>query len=116
MLAALREITGDPRIASCEAQATRFLPGHVLTAHSDRDAAENRLWAFVLNFTRPWKPDWGGLLLFHGPDGHVEQGFTPGFNTLNLFRVPQPHAVSQVASFAQGQRLAISGWFLKDAG
>jgi SM-20-related protein len=107
----MRALTGDDRIAACDAQATRFLPGHVLTVHNDRDRDQRRLYAFVMNFTRPWRADWGGLLLFYGADGHVEQGFTPGFNTLNLFRVPQAHAVSQVASFAQGPRLAISGWF-----
>lgn len=112
----MRALTGDDRIAACDAQATRFLPGHVLTVHSDRDRDQKRLYAFVMNFTRPWRPDWGGLLLFHGADGHVEQGFTPGFNTLNLFRVPQAHAVSQVATFAQGARLAISGWFTTGPG
>lgn len=111
MIAFMRTVTGDARIAACDAQATRFLPGHVLTVHNDRDRDQRRLYAFVMNFSRPWRADWGGLLLFHDADGHVEQGFTPGFNTLNLFRVPQAHAVSQVASFAQGARLAISGWF-----
>ena len=111
MIGFMRALTGDDRIAACDAQATRFLPGHVLTVHNDRDRDNRRLFAFVLNFTRPWRADWGGLLLFYGADGHVEQGFTPTFNSLNLFRVPQAHAVSQVASFAQGTRLAISGWF-----
>lgn len=107
----MRTLTGDERIAACDAQASRFLPGHVLTVHNDRDRDQRRLFAFVMNFSRPWRADWGGLLLFYGPDGHVEQGFTPGFNSLNLFRVPQAHAVSQVATYAQGARLAISGWF-----
>ncbi len=111
VLAFMRTLTGDERIAACDAQASRFLPGHVLTVHNDRDRDQRRLFAFVMNFSRPWRADWGGLLLFYGPDGHVEQGFTPGFNSLNLFRVPQAHAVSQVATYAQGARLAISGWF-----
>lgn len=114
VLGFMRRLTGDDRITSCEAQATRFFPGHALTAHSDNDGKGARLYAFVLNFTRPWRPDWGGLLLFHGSDGHVEQGFTPGFNSLNVFRVPMAHAVSQVASFAQAPRLAISGWFQQE--
>lgn len=111
MIGFMQALTGDERIAACDAQATRFLPGHVLTVHNDRDADQRRLYAFVMNFTRPWRADWGGLLLFYGEDGHIQQGFTPGFNTLNLFQVPQAHAVSQVATFALGARLAISGWF-----
>lgn len=107
-----RDLTGDGRITACDAQATRFLPGHVLTAHNDRDLKGRRLYAFVFNFSRDWKPDWGGLLLFHDAGGHVSEGFTPGFNTLNLFKAPQPHAVSQVADYAAHPRLAVSGWFL----
>lgn len=111
MIGFMRALTGDGRISACDAQATRFLPGHVLTVHNDRDRDQRRLYAFVMNFSRPWRADWGGLLLFYGEEGHVDQGFTPGFNTLNLFRVPQAHAVSQVATFAKASRLAISGWF-----
>ena len=70
---------------------------------------DRRLFAHVFNFTRVWNPDWGGLLVFHGADGHVERGFTPGFNSLNLFRTPQSHSVTQVSTFAQQPRLAISG-------
>lgn len=106
----LRALTGQPA-RSVYAQATRFLPGHVLTEHSDLGRG-NRLTALVFNLTRKWRADWGGLLLFHGPDGHVERGFTPDFNSLNLFTVPQNHSVSQVASFAKAPRLAISGWLL----
>lgn len=116
MIGFMRRLTGDDRIVACDAQATRFLPGHVLTVHNDRDRTNRRLYAFVMNFSRTWRADWGGLLLFYGSDGHVIEGFTPGFNTLNVFRVPQAHAVSQVASFAPEPRLAISGWFMAEGG
>jgi hypothetical protein len=43
-------------------------------------------------------------------DGHVSEGYTPAYNALNLFRVPQRHAVSYVAPFAGAPRLAITGW------
>ena len=110
-LAVLRTLTGaeDPRSVFC--QASRFLPGHVLTEHSDR-GREKRLFAHVFNFTRMWNPDWGGLLVFHDEAGHVARGFTPGFNSLNLFRTPQSHSVTQIATFAQQPRLAISGWLM----
>lgn len=105
----LRDLTGvEPDY--CDAQATRYTAGHFLTAHDDAVEGKNRLFAYVLNFTPRWRPDWGGLLLFHDADGHVAEGYTPAFNALNVFRVGQPHAVSQVASFVTAPRLAITGW------
>ena len=93
-----------------DAQATRYRPGDFLTAHDDDVAGKHRLYAYVLNFTPAWRPDWGGLLAFHDADGHVSEAYTPTFNALNIFRVPQQHAVTQVASFAGAQRLSITGW------
>lgn len=106
----LRRLTGDPRIAYVDAQATRYLPGHFLTRHDDGVEGKNRLFAYVLNLTPRWAADWGGLLLFPDADGHVAEGYTPAWNALNLFRVPQPHLVTEVASFAPAARLAITGW------
>jgi Rps23 Pro-64 3,4-dihydroxylase Tpa1-like proline 4-hydroxylase len=63
-----------------------------------------------MNLTPGWSVDWGGLLMFVDQDGHVAEAYTPAFNALNLFQVPQPHAVSMVAPFAGGDRLAITGW------
>ena len=70
----------------------------------------NRLFAYVLNLTPAWQADWGGTLIFVGDDGHVDQGYSPAFNALNLFRVPTRHAVTQVAGYAAANRLAITGW------
>lgn len=104
------ELTGEPRGAYADAQATRYRPGDFLTAHDDDVAGKNRLFAYVLNFTPVWRAEWGGLLLFLGPDGHVTEGYAPAFNALNIFRVPQLHAVSEVASYAGADRLSITGW------
>lgn len=109
-LSFVRGVTGDDRIDFADAQATRFRPGHVLTGHDDTAAGKNRLYAYVLNLTREWRADWGGVLAFEGEDGHVEEGFAPAFNALNLFAVPMHHAVTQVASFAPRDRLSITGW------
>jgi hypothetical protein len=106
----IRALTGEPRAAFCDAQATRYRPGDFLTAHDDDVDGKNRLFAYVLNFTPAWRPDWGGLLAFHDADGHVAEAYTPRFNALNIFRVPQAHAVTQVASFAGGHRLSVTGW------
>jgi SM-20-related protein len=105
-----RRVTSDPSIAFCDAQATRYRPGHFLTAHDDKVEAKKRRAAFVLNLTPSWKADWGGLLNFIDEDGHVAEGYTPAWNALNLFRVPQLHHVSYVNPLAGADRLSITGW------
>ena len=106
----LRRVTGKAAIDFADAQATAYGPGHFLTAHDDEVAGKQRHAAYVFNLTPTWRVDWGGLLLFHGPDGHVARGFTPSFNALNLFAVPQPHSVSLVAPFAANRRYSVTGW------
>ncbi|WP_239805821.1 2OG-Fe(II) oxygenase [Croceicoccus hydrothermalis] len=113
-LAILRMITGNDAISYVDGQATRYLPGQFLTAHDDAIARKNRIAAYVLNLTPQWRGEWGGLLQFHAQDGDIERAFTPGYNILNLFRVPQMHSVSLVAPFAGGPRLAITGWLRHD--
>lgn len=106
----VRAVTGEPACAYVDAQATRYRAGDFLTAHDDDVDGKHRLFAFVLGLTREWRADWGGLLVFHDDDGHVEGGYTPTFNSLNLFRVPQSHAVTQVASYVEAERLSVTGW------
>jgi SM-20-related protein len=106
-------ITGEAPVG-CEAQATRYRQGDLLTLHSDRDTASRRVAAWVFNLSREWRPEWGGLLLFH-EGGRIVEGFSPLFNSLSLFRVPMDHSVTQVTDFAPRDRMAISGWFLKAA-
>lgn len=111
-----RALTGDDRIDHASAQATRYRPGQALTTHDDTGVGTGRLYAYVLNLTRDWNADWGGILLFPGEDGHVAQGFVPAFNGLNIFAVPMKHSVSQVATFAPRDRHAITGWLRIGAG
>lgn len=110
MLARWRDLTGDAAICYADMQATRYRPGHFLTTHDDDLPEKGRRYAYVLNLTQGWNPDWGGLLLFHGPGGHIAEGYAPAWNALNVFRVKQPHAVSLVAPFAAVDRLSITGW------
>lgn len=106
----MKDLTGDDRIAFADAMATRYLPGHFATAHADQLPSQRRLYAYVLNLTPEWTADWGGVLNFIDQDGHVAEGYTPKFNALNVFQVPQTHAVSVVSRLAQGPRLSITGW------
>lgn len=106
----VRQLTGDPRPVYCDAQATRYRAGQFLTAHDDNLAGKDRLYAFVLNLTPAWRVEWGGLLMFHDADGHVAEAYAPKFNAINIFSVPAWHSVSQVASYVDQPRLAITGW------
>ena len=106
----VRQLTGDPRPVYCDAQATRYRAGQFLTAHDDNLAGKDRLYAYVLNLTPAWRIEWGGLLMFHDADGHVAEAYAPKFNAINIFSVPAWHSVSQVASYVDQHRLAITGW------
>lgn len=109
-----RRITGVARIRKADAQATRYAPGHFLKQHNDITPEQGREVAYVLNLTRTWQADWGGLLQFMDEEGAVIDTFMPRFNSLALFRVPMNHCVSCVAPFAQRPRYAITGWFRSD--
>jgi len=107
-----RELTGDSRIRRVNAQATRYRRGHFLRQHTDINTREGRLYAYVLNLSRDWQADWGGLLQFVDVDGRVMDTFLPRWNSLSLFAVPANHVVSLVAPWARDDRLSITGWFL----
>lgn len=109
-LSFVRTLTGEPRCAYSDVMVSRYRAGDFLSAHDDDIVGKKRLFAYVLNFTPIWRADWGGVLNFLDEDGHVAEGYAPTFNALNLFRVPQEHAVSVVAPFAGGPRLSITGW------
>ncbi len=106
----MRNLTGISGINKTDAQATRYLPGHFLKFHNDHEPKEKRLAAYVLNLSRNWQADWGGLLHFMDEDGNIIDTLLPRFNTLNIFSVPANHFVSEVAPFARTPRYAITGW------
>lgn len=109
-LDAFRAITGVSAINRVNGQATRYLPGHFLTSHDDGIEGQDRVAAYVINLTKDWREDWGGMLQFHSASGDIPLALKPGFNVMNLFRVPQMHSVSYVAPFAAVPRYAITGW------
>jgi Rps23 Pro-64 3,4-dihydroxylase Tpa1-like proline 4-hydroxylase len=105
-----RLATGCHAIRFADAQATLFGPGDFLTCHDDEVQGKQRHAAYVLSLTPQWRPDWGGLLAFPDQGGHLHEAFCPAFNALNLLRVPTPHLVTQVASFARAGRYSVTGW------
>lgn len=110
----LRNLLGTKEGIYCDAQVTRYRAGDFLTSHTDLHEKKGRIAAFVFNITPNWRADWGGLLQFFDKDGHVDEAFTPCFNALNVFKVPQDHSVSYVAPFAGGDRISITGWLRKN--
>jgi len=109
----VRTMTGDAELKYADAQATMYQTGSFLRAHDDtftRDDGDQRRFAYVLNLTPKWVADWGGLLNFQDKQGRVIDCLFPEFNSLSVFQVPQSHFVSQVASYAVKQRIAITGW------
>lgn len=105
-----RQVTGIESIRMADSQATRYRPGHFLTTHDDEADGKHRMAAYVLSLTPDWRADFGGLLNFVDRGGNVTGTYTPGFNVLHLFQVPQAHAVSCVAPFAPAPRYSLSGW------
>lgn len=107
----LRDVTGVDGKLFADGHATCFQPGHFLTIHSDRDTQERREIAYVFNMTSFWRPDWGGALQFFDDEFNIVESFAPRFNGLNIFKVPQAHAVSFVPPYATGRRYGMTGWF-----
>ena len=122
-----RRLTGDHQIRRIDAQATNYRAGHFLLRHNDFSTKEDRRFAYVINLSKHWRADWGGVLQFFDTPPQttsaeiaamapkIIDSACPAFNTLTVFRVPQWHCVSPVASFVRpsdtgGMRLAITGW------
>jgi Rps23 Pro-64 3,4-dihydroxylase Tpa1-like proline 4-hydroxylase len=106
----ISRVTGSNAIDFADAQATCYVKGDFLHPHFDTDEVKKRIAAYVLNLTPRWKVEWGGLLTYVGPDGHVTEAYTPAWNALNLLRVEELHFVSCVAPFAPAERYSVTGW------
>lgn len=110
VLTLLAEIMGATNLAFADGQATAYSSGNFLTRHDDDVEGKHRTSAYVLGLTPIWRPEWGGLLMFHRPDGNIDEAFTPTMGALRLFSVPVSHSVSYVAPFAPEPRLSVTGW------
>lgn len=83
-----------------------YEPGDFLSTHHDKNKGDV---AFVLNLTKNWRPEYGGML-------HCNGEYTvPEFNSLIFFEIPEnegiEHFVSEVSRRAPSPRIALSGWF-----
>lgn len=110
----VKTVTAEPNVTKIDAQATYYAPGHFLNTHDDTGDIQERRAAYVLGFSKDWRVDWGGQLLFLDENGNPSGGFNQAFNSLSIFKVPRQHIVTQVASFAGKPRYSITGWLRDD--
>jgi hypothetical protein len=115
VLGTIGDAMGVGDLAFADGQATRYDAGHFLTRHDDDVDGKHRRAAYVFSLAPRWRAEWGGLLMFHGEDGNIDEAFVPRMGALRLFAVPQPHSVSYVTPLAPEARLSITGW-LRAAG
>jgi Rps23 Pro-64 3,4-dihydroxylase Tpa1-like proline 4-hydroxylase len=107
-------IIGGDDLSFADGQATAYSNGHFLTAHTDNLEGKQRRAAYVLGLSPVWRPEWGGLLMFHDRDDNIEEAFTPKMGALRLFSVPVRHSVSYVNPLAPEPRLSVTGWLRAD--
>lgn len=93
---------------------SKYRFGDFLSPHCDKN---NGRIAFVLNLTKNWKPQYGGILHIMNQDRtEIIRSIVPKFNSLVLFYIPPengiPHFVSHININNNGlYRYAITGWF-----
>ena len=112
----LGEITGELLNNFHEVFVSCYEQGCFLSPHTDEFSKADPIpkIAFVLNLTKEWRWEWGGLLhlLDKSPweKGIVVKVVKPSYNSLAIFKLPRWHFVSEVAASAGTKRLAFTGW------
>lgn len=105
--------TGLKNIKVLESFISCYDEGDFLSMHHDKQGD----CAFVLNLTRDWLPEYGGLLhIKNEGDDNTYTAINPTFNSLVLMELKgggRDHFVSEVSALAPGPRLAISGWYVE---
>lgn len=106
------DITGFKPVNYNQLFLSKYRIGHFLSPHSD---INNGKLAYVLNLTKDWKPQYGGILHFlDNKRENITESFVPKFNSLVIFEVPDegtPHFVSHV-SVDKKPRYAVTGWLI----
>lgn len=106
----INDITGSMPQNYTQLFLSQYIKNNFLAPHSDINRGK---FAFVLNLTKDWKPQYGGVLHFLDEKReNIVDSYVPKFNSLIIFEVPQggiPHFVSQVVH-ENKKRFAITGW------
>jgi SM-20-related protein len=109
----IRQVTGRSVTYGSAFFASCYTAGTFLSPHTD---ATNGEVGIVVQLSKGWRPQYGGLLNLLTPDsGRVARTVMPRFNSAFIFDIPQPgglpHFVSHVAPGVTSKRLALSGWY-----
>jgi Rps23 Pro-64 3,4-dihydroxylase Tpa1-like proline 4-hydroxylase len=108
----LNKITDYNLTEPYELFASKYEHGDFLSIHHD---GPNGRVGFVLNLTKDWRADYGGLLNVLTEDySKVTDTIIPGYNTLTLFDSSTsdgfPHFVSHV-NVQNKKRISYTGWY-----
>lgn len=109
----ISNVTNEKYVDSDEVFAACYVQGDFLSPHVD---SPNGTLGFVLQLTKDWLPEYGGLLHFMDDERKiVERIEVPEFNSLTLFYLPKNkgkwHFVSAVSPGTPEVRLTYTGWF-----
>jgi hypothetical protein len=109
----LNSITTEKYTGSDEVFAACYTVGDFLSPHVD---SPNGTLGFVLQMSKNWLPEYGGLLHFMDDNRTVvERIEVPEYNSLTLFYLPKDkgrwHFVSPIAPGTPELRLTYTGWF-----
>jgi SM-20-related protein len=109
----LSTITNEWLTRTDEFFASRYTAGQFLGPHHDLNKGKI---GFILNLTKDWRPEHGGLLHMLDKDYMtVEKTILPVFNRLTIFHIPSqhgiPHFVSHVNPAVKVNRISYTGWF-----
>lgn len=132
MIKFFHEVSGETYTSYNATFASKYSDGCFLAPHTDQWRGDI---GFVLQLTKNWWPQWGGLLHFldettkmnsfndtilkvaHKQPKVVAETQVPRFNSLTLFHLPEQsgrwHYVSHVNPGVKQSRIAYSGWFKK---
>jgi Rps23 Pro-64 3,4-dihydroxylase Tpa1-like proline 4-hydroxylase len=111
MLDFVRKVTGIKTLKRATAECNWYKRDHFTTLSKDENLEKGQRVSYTLNLTKDWLADWGAFQQFFDDEGHVEEGYMPTFNALELFTAPQNHSVSVTAPFSGHPRLSITGWY-----
>lgn len=85
----------------------RYACGHFF-AHTSGPPPDAEI-GFSLELTPAWTGDWGGLLEFVDFFGTIERAYVPRFNSITVYSLLKPRAVSLVAPSATAARYSVVG-------
>ncbi|WP_171022306.1 2OG-Fe(II) oxygenase [Thalassotalea litorea] len=106
----MRFLTAEEKINKADSYASYYAPGHFLSEHDDIHPKHDRVAACTFSLTKNWQLNWGGHLAFYDKQGNIDKALIPAFNTMNVFKIPQSHAVQPVAPWAGAKRLSLLSW------